>query len=53
VVGQAKQFSGEIAAGVKRAANPLAQLKLDGLRQQIEQMLPRVACVHSQLYQER
>jgi IS5 family transposase len=48
VVGQAKQFSGEIAAGVKRAANPLAQLKLDGLRQQIEQMLPRVKQVMKQ-----
>jgi IS5 family transposase len=48
VVGQAKQFSGEIAAGVKRAANPLTQLKLDGLRQQIEQMLPRVKQVMKQ-----
>jgi transposase, IS5 family len=48
VVGQAKQFSAEIAAGVKRAANPLAQLKLDGLRHQIEQMLPRVKQVMKQ-----
>ena len=48
VVGQAKQFSAEIAAGVKRAADPLAQLKLDGLCQQIEQMLPRVKQVMKQ-----
>jgi IS5 family transposase len=48
MVGQARQFSAEIAAGVKRAANPLAQLKLDGLRQQIEQMLPRVKQVMKQ-----
>jgi transposase, IS5 family len=48
VVGQAKQFSAEIAAGVKQAADPLAQLKLDGLRQQIEQMLPRVKQVMKQ-----
>lgn len=48
VVGQAKQFSAEIVAGVKRAADPLAQLKLDGLRQQIEQMLPRVKQVMKQ-----
>ena len=48
VVGQAKQFSAEIAAGVKQAADPLAQLKLDGLCQQIEQMLPRVKQVMKQ-----
>jgi transposase, IS5 family len=48
VVGQAKQFSAEIVAGVKRATDPLAQLKLDGLRQQIEQMLPRVKQVMKQ-----
>ena len=48
VVGQAKQFSAEIAAGVKRAANPLTQLRLEGLRQQIEQMLPRVKQVMKQ-----
>ena len=48
VVGQAKQFSAQIAAGVKRATDPLAQLKLEGLRQQIEQMLPRVKQVMKQ-----
>jgi IS5 family transposase len=48
VVGQAKQFSGGIAASAKRAANPLAQLKLDGLRQQIEQMPPRIKQVMKQ-----
>ena len=48
VVGQAKQFSAQIAAGMKRATDPLAQLKLEGLRQQIEQMLPRVKQVMKQ-----
>jgi transposase, IS5 family len=31
VVGQAKRFSDEIAAGVKRSTDPSAQLKLEGL----------------------
>jgi IS5 family transposase len=48
VVGQAKQFSAEIASGVKRAADLLAQLKLDGLRQQIDEMVPRVKQVMKQ-----
>jgi IS5 family transposase len=48
VVGQAKQFSAEIAAGVKRAANPLVRLRLDGVRRQIDQMLPRVKQVMKQ-----
>jgi IS5 family transposase len=42
VVGQAKQFSAQIAAGVKRANNAIGQLKLDRLRNQIEEMVPRV-----------
>jgi IS5 family transposase len=48
VVGQAKQFSAEIVAGAKRAADLLAQLKLDGLRQQIDEMVPLVKQVMKQ-----
>ena len=48
VVGQAKRFSAEIAAGVKRSTNPLAQLKLEGLRQTLDQMVPRVKQVMKQ-----
>jgi len=48
VVGQAKRFSAEIASGVKRAADPMALLKLQGLRCQIEQMVPRVRQVMKQ-----
>src|SRR6516225_4338569 len=42
VVGQAKRFSAEIAAGVKQSTNPLAQLKLEGLRRTLDDMMPRV-----------
>jgi hypothetical protein len=48
VVGQAKRFSAEIAAGVKRSTNPLAQLKLEGLRQTLDEMIPRVKRVMKQ-----
>jgi transposase, IS5 family len=48
VVGQAKRFSAEIASGVKQAADPMALLKLQGLRHQIEQMVPRVRQVMKQ-----
>ena len=48
VVGQAKRFSAEIAAGVKRSTNPLAQLKLEGLRQTLDEMVPRVKQVLKQ-----
>jgi IS5 family transposase len=48
VVGQAKRFSREIAAGVKRAADPRRQLRLVSLRQQLERMLPRVGQVMRQ-----
>jgi len=48
VVGQAKRFAREIAAGVKRAADPRRQLRLVGLRQQLERMLPRVGQVMRQ-----
>src|SRR6266446_5428629 len=48
VVGQAKRFSNEVAEGVKRSADMLQQLALDGLRQQLDTMLPRVRQVMRQ-----
>jgi IS5 family transposase len=36
VVGQAKQFSAQIATGVKLSTYALGQLKLEGLRHQID-----------------
>jgi IS5 family transposase len=42
VAGQAKRFSKEIAAGVKRSANFMQQAALEGLRQEIDTMVPRV-----------
>lgn len=40
VVGQAKRFAQEIAAGVKQAADPVRQLALEGLRAKLDGMLP-------------
>jgi transposase, IS5 family len=48
VVGQAKQFSQQIADGVKRAKDPLKQLALEGLRRQIDDMVPLVKQVMKQ-----
>jgi IS5 family transposase len=48
VVGQAKRFSTEIADGVKRSTTTLKQLALEGLRQQIDEMVPRVKQVMKQ-----
>ena len=48
VVGQAKQFSKEIADGIKRSKTPLEQLALEGLRQEIDTMVPRVKQVMKQ-----
>jgi IS5 family transposase len=48
VVGQAKRFSKEIAQGVKRSADILQQAVLDGLRKEIDIMLPRVQQVIQQ-----
>jgi IS5 family transposase len=48
VVGQAKRFSAEIAAGLKRSADVVQQLVLEGLRQQLDVMLPRVRQVMKQ-----
>jgi len=42
VVGQAKRFSLDIAHGVKRSTNLLQQLALDGLREEIDLMVPLV-----------
>jgi IS5 family transposase len=48
VVGQAKRFSKEIAGGTKRAKNVLKQLALEGLRQEIDAMVPLVKQVMKQ-----
>jgi len=48
VVGQAKRFSVEIARGVKRPKSLLKQLALEGLRRQLDEMLPRVKQVMKQ-----
>jgi IS5 family transposase len=48
VVGQAKRFCTEIAEGVKRARGVLKQLALEGLRQELEAMLPLVRRVMRQ-----
>ena len=48
VVGQAKRFSKEIAEGVKRSTDILKQLALEGLRYQLDVMVPRVRQVMKQ-----
>src|SRR5207237_4160672 len=48
VVGQAKRFSKEIAGGTKRARNVLKQLALEGLRQELDAMVPQVKQVMKQ-----
>ena len=48
VVGQAKRFSKEIAEGAKRAPSILKQLALEGLRQELDAMVPRVKQVMKQ-----
>jgi IS5 family transposase len=48
VAGQAKRFSKEIAEGVKRSADILQQAALEGLRKEIDTMLPRVRQVVQQ-----
>ena len=42
VVGQAKRFAKEIAEGVKQARSPLKQLALEGLREELNRMVPLV-----------
>ena len=48
VVGQAKRFAREIADGVKGAHGVAGQLALEGLRQRLEEMAPRVRQVMKQ-----
>src|SRR5216110_288711 len=48
VVGQAKRFSKEIAAGVKRSRNVVQQLALEGLREKLDGMVPLVRQVMKQ-----
>lgn len=48
VAGQAKRFSKEIAEGVKRCSGFLQQAALEGLRKEIDTMLPRVKQVIQQ-----
>ena len=48
VVGQANRFSEEITRGVKRSKSLLKQLVLEGLRRQIDEMVPRVKQVMRQ-----
>lgn len=48
VVGQAKRFSKEIAEGVKHSTDFMKQLALEGLRQQLDAMVPLVKQVMKQ-----
>jgi IS5 family transposase len=48
VMGQAKRFSQEIAQGIKRSADILQQAALEGLRKEIDTMLPAVRQVVQQ-----
>jgi IS5 family transposase len=48
VVGQAKRFAQEIADGVKRARTVVKQVALEGLRVEIDAMVPRVKQVMKQ-----
>jgi transposase, IS5 family len=48
VVGQARQFSKEIGDGIKRSKDIVKQLALEGLRQEIDTMIPRVKQVMKQ-----
>jgi IS5 family transposase len=48
VVGQAKRFSREIGAGVKRSADVLHQAALEGFRQELDTFVPRVRQVMRQ-----
>jgi len=48
VVGQAKRFSAEIAKGVKQATSVFKQVALEGLRAQLDEMVPLVRQVMKQ-----
>ena len=51
MVGQAKRFSNEIAKGVKSSANVMQQAALQGLRQELDTIVPRVQQVIRQAKQ--
>ena len=51
VVGQAKRFSREVAQGVKRSADVMQQAALEGLRKELDTMMPRVQQVIRQAQQ--
>jgi IS5 family transposase len=51
VVGQARRFSGEIAQGVKRAVDVMQQAALEGLRKELDIIVPRVQQVMRQAQQ--
>jgi IS5 family transposase len=51
VVGQAKRFSDEIGKGVKRSADVMQQAALQGLRQELDTIVPRVQQVIRQAKQ--
>jgi IS5 family transposase len=51
VVGQAKRFSGDIAHGVKRSADVMQQAALEGLRKELDTIVPRVQQVMRQAKQ--
>jgi IS5 family transposase len=48
VVGQAKRFAAEIVQGVKQATTPMKQLALEGLRHELDEMVPLVRQVMKQ-----
>jgi IS5 family transposase len=48
VVGQAKRFAREIVNGTKRATSASGQVALEGLKGQLEEMIPRVRQVIAQ-----
>jgi IS5 family transposase len=48
VVGQAKRFAKEISEGVKRSVDLRKQVALEGLRRELERMMPRVRQVMRQ-----
>ena len=48
IIAQAKRFSKEVAKGTKRARNSLQQLVLEGLRQELDAMVPLVKQVMKQ-----
>ena len=48
VVGQAKRFAKEIGVGVKRSVDLRKQVALEGLRRELESMMPRVRQVMRQ-----